>query len=184
MQKMNLIIGIVLIVLAAVLLAVNWSANPVSLSVIWPVFPILIGILFLSFYFANKSQVGFLMPAIILLLTGLAFLVCTLTTWDNMRYLWPVFILAPGIGFFLNYAAGQKEGFQLTWGAVLTVVALVFLFVRSSLEVLWPVLLLLIGLIFVFLHLGKAGKKEIPAGGSSEEKLNSAPEESRSEENS
>ncbi len=155
MQKMNLIVGIVLIVLAVILLVINWGASPISLSVIWPIFPILIGILFISFYFANKSQVGFLMPGVILLLTGLAFLVCTISTWNNMRYLWPVFILAPGLGFFSNYAAGQKERFHLIWGTVLTVVALIFLFVRSKLEVLWPLLLLLIGLIFVFIYIGK-----------------------------
>ena len=162
MRRMNLIIGVVLIVLAVILLVINWSASPISLSVIWPVFPILIGILFLSFYFTNKKQTGFLMPAVILLLTGLTFLVCTVSSWDNMRYLWPVFILAPGIGFFCNYAAGQKEQFQLIWGSVLTVVALIFLFVRSRLEILWPLLLLIIGLIFIFVYAGRKGTPGTP----------------------
>ncbi len=171
MKKINLVIGICLIVLAVILLAINWGSNPLSLAVIWPIFPFLIGILFFSFYFVGERQAGFLMPGVILFLTGIVFFVCTLTTWDNMRFLWPVFILAPGIGFFLNYFAGLKEKFHLIWGTVLTFVALIFLLIRSRLEVLWPILLLIIGLVFIFIYMSqKPGNGEQKTVAEGEEK--------------
>lgn len=161
MKKLNLIIGICLLLFGAVLLVVNLGVNPVGLKILWPGFPILIGVLFLSFYFADKGKTGFIMPGVILVFIGAASFVCTLTTWDNMFYLWPIFVLSPGLGFFWTYLAGSREKFQLIWGSVLTVIAVIFFFVRSGLEILWPIIVIVIGLIFIFLHV--AGKDETEA---------------------
>ena len=155
MRKLNLIIGICLLIFGVVLLIVHLGISPISLVVLWPTFPILIGILFLSFYFTDQKKVGFIMPGVILVLIGATSFICTLTTWDNMKYLWPMFILSPGLGFFWTYFAGTREKFQIIWGSVLSIVALVFFFIRAGLEILWPIVLMVIGLIFIFLYVGR-----------------------------
>ncbi|HDL18941.1 MAG TPA: hypothetical protein ENH29_07790 [Bacteroidetes bacterium] len=163
MKHLNLVIGICLLIFGAVLLVINLGVNPISLKILWPGFPILIGVLFLSFYFTEKGKTGFIMPGVILVFVGAASFVCTLTSWDNMRYLWPVFILSPGLGFLWAYLAGSREQFQLIWGIVLTLISVIFFFVRSGLEILWPVIVILIGLIFIFLHVARRGETSAEA---------------------
>ena len=103
MRKFNLFIGICLLIFGLVLLIVHLGISPISLVVLWPSFPILIGILFLSFYFTDRKKIGFIMPGVILVLIGAISFFCTLTHWENMKYLWPMFILSPGLGFFEKY---------------------------------------------------------------------------------
>ena len=162
MQKLNLVIGICLLIFGIILLVVNLGINPISLVILWPVFPILIGIMFLTFYFTDRKKIGFIMPGVILVLVGATSFICTLTTWNNMRYLWPVFVLSPGLGFFGTYLAGIRERFQLIWGIALTFFSLIFFFIRSGLEILWPIVLILTGLIFIFLFVGRREQSSSP----------------------
>ena len=72
-----------------------------------------------------------------------------------MKYLWPMFILSPGLVFFWTYFAGTREKFQIIWGSILSIVSLIFFFIRAGLELLWPIVLIVIVLIFIFLYIGR-----------------------------
>jgi len=126
--------------------------------VFWPVLPILIGVLLISFYFADKTRIGFIMPGIILLLTGLTFLI-SITIQLEMKNLWPIFVLAPGLGFLFTYLAGERQQFQLFWGIILTLLALLLFFVRSSLGIFLPLLFIVAGLVFIVLYFRSKSKK-------------------------
>jgi|Deesub1362B_J571_1020462.scaffolds.fasta_scaffold03304_2 hypothetical protein len=162
MGRLNLVIAVALLLLGVVLLLINLGMNPVALSKLWPVFPVVVGVLFLSFSFGSGGQRAFLMPAVILVLTGLVFFFCTFTTWENMVYLWPIFVLAPGIGFLVTYAAGERNRPHLVWGGVLSGLALLLFIFYKQLEILWPSVLIVMGLVFLFLHLSRKSERSVP----------------------
>jgi len=157
MRGLHLVIGICLCLLGVVLLIVSLGVNLLNI-VFWPVLPILIGVLLISFYFADKTRIGFIMPGIILLLTGLTFLI-SITIQLEMKNLWPIFVLAPGLGFLFTYLAGERQQFQLFWGIILTLLALLLFFVRSSLGIFLPLLFIVAGLVFIVLYFRSKSKK-------------------------
>ena len=67
------------------------------------------------------------MPAAVLTIVGLLFLYCELDGWWRMQDLWPVFILAPGVGFILMFLFGSPDRGVLVPGTLLLVIGIVFL---------------------------------------------------------
>ena len=157
MRRLNLVIGICLCLLGVVLLIVSLGISLLNI-VFWPIFPIIIGVLLICFYFADKTRIGFLMPGTILILAGLTFLVSIIAQL-KMQSLWPIFVLAPGLGFLFSYLAGDRQQFQLIWGIVLTLLAVLLFFVRSSLGIFLPLIFIVAGLVLIGLYYRSKSKK-------------------------
>ena len=66
-----------------------------------------------------------------------------------MSYLWPIFIMGPGIGFFLMYLIGQQEKGMLIPASILTGLGILFMLSKTGVMRYWPVVQIIIGLVMI-----------------------------------
>jgi hypothetical protein len=122
-----------------------------SMEFLWTLFVLAPGLGFFFAFFKDRKSIGLLMPATILTSYGLLFLYCEIVGWEQMEYVWPVFILGPGLGFFLMYYLGTKEKKLLIPGSILVFIALINIGLADVGSFFWPVLLIGIGLFLLLL---------------------------------
>jgi len=150
-SKNQFVVGIVLIVLGLIILLIQSEA--MGWDNFWPLIIICIGLAFFAGYFTDKGKPGLLMPATILTIVGTLFLYLSHTNWDHMQYLWPTFILAPGLGFFLlSFASPENEKFYIP-GIILTVIAFAFYIRFWQILELWPYALIGVGLYMIIRYI-------------------------------
>jgi hypothetical protein len=122
----------------------------------------LAGVGFWVGYFQDRKNYGLLMPGSILIVYGLLFLYCSIEGWYLMSYWWPVFILGPGIGFFMMYILGEREKGMLVPASILSGIAILFMVSHSGLWRYWPVALIIIGVIMIIRNRkGRSEKSDI-----------------------
>jgi len=139
--------GIALIILGGLLLLP--TVSDVHGRDLWPVFVFGPGLFFLAMFFLDRREVGLLMPGTILTVIGLLFLYCNIAGWQRMHDLWPLFLIAPGMGFILMFLLGNKERGLLIPGGILTILGAIFLTGISETAYLVPAILILTGLMFL-----------------------------------
>ena len=125
------------------------SLSSYSLEVLWPLFPLAIGVAFIIKYFFNRKSSSGLMPGFTLVVIALLLFYCNTYGWDRMEMLWPVFIIAPSAGFFALYFLGNRERSHLVSGIVLFVIGLLFLVANSEMGQYWPVILIIVGILLI-----------------------------------
>ncbi len=143
----SLIPGVLLIVFGLFFLAVNYLH--VDLEAVWPATLLVPAIAFTIMVVRDRSTFGLMMPATILLVYSLLFFVCEAEGWHIMEQLWPVFILAPGLGFFMLYLVGRREPGLLVPATLLTGLSLIFLLLNFGYGHLWPAVLILAGVLLL-----------------------------------
>lgn len=158
-NKTSVVWGAFLILVGVVLLIGNFC--DLHMEELWPIFLIAGGIAFFVGYILNRNHYGLLMPGSILTVIGLLFQYCSLKGWYHMENLWPVFILAPAVGFIAMYYGGIREKGLLIPAGILSAIGLLFLFFSMDLGELWPVLLIVGGIILIGWDL--VSKKRIPS---------------------
>jgi hypothetical protein len=139
--------GIFLIALGIIFLMGNLSE--VGMSRLWPVFPLVVGLSFWIAYFQDRTNFGILMPGSILVVISLLFFYCNFTSWSKMEALWPIFILAPAVGFLSMYFGGHRESGLLFPAGILTLISIIFLSISHGMSEYWPVLLIVAGVILI-----------------------------------
>lgn len=139
--------GIILIVLGILFLIANFSN--VRLDAVWPIFVLGPGVAFIVVFFRDRKDYGLLMPGTILTVIGLLFFACTLNGWEQMQHLWPLFMMAPGLGFVMMYLFGKHERGLLIPAVILVGLGLIFLLDANESEYLWPIVLIAAGLLFL-----------------------------------
>ena len=154
----NLILGIFLIILGLFILLIQNSRFIWGDS--WPLIVIAAGLLFFIGFFINKENYGLLMPGSILLIIGILFLYLTQTGWYQMEDLWPTFILAPGVGFFMMCLFGPKKNKLWIPGTILVLLAIIFYAQFYYYFPYWPVIFILVGLYLIISHLKREIQKE------------------------
>ncbi len=157
-NKSSLVWGGFLVLLGAVLLIGNFY--DLHTEELWPIFLIGGAIAFFIGYFLNRDNYGLLMPGTILMVIGLLFFYCSLSGWYHMENLWPVFILAPALGFIAMYFGGVKEKGLLIPAGILTAIGLLFLLMSTDLGNYWPVLLILGGVLLIYMDRASKKKKK------------------------
>jgi hypothetical protein len=156
MKINDIIAGIALIFFGIFFLLDNFAIISLNYALFWPLIIILIAIgLWIGFY-RNRKRHGYAMSATIITVYGLIFLFCTLTSWHYMRYLWPGFLIGPGLGFYVLYLFGDKDKGLLIPAIILCALGLLFIFIFADIFNWWPVLLIIIG---VYIILRKHFKK-------------------------
>jgi len=148
------IIGILMIVIGVFFMFIQ--SDVIGWHNFWSRLIILLGLTFFTGYFVDRNNYGLLMPGAILTIVGFLFLFLSWTDWSLMRYFWPTFIIAPGIGFFLMYLAKDKPNKLYIPGIILSVIGLAFFLQFWELFAYWPYLLIGIG---AYLILNFAAKK-------------------------
>jgi len=136
--------GVSLILLGLVFLGVQQGLF--DWDQIWPFALIIPGAVFFLAYFKDRSNYGVLMPGSVLLTIGIYFIYSIETNWKYMEDYWPVFILGPGIGFFLMFfATGMKKDFWIP-GTILITLSIIFFMKAWQFMEYWPVILILVGI--------------------------------------
>ncbi|MGH1364527.1 MAG: hypothetical protein ACRBF0_13285 [Calditrichia bacterium] len=155
MKSHSPIAGILLIAFGALLLAQNfnvveipWAYLRDSIFSAWPLALLGLSGLFWMRWFANRSNVAPVFPAVVFLVYGSLFYYCSLHGWWMMGGydLWAFFIIGPGLGFLAMYVLGKRDGALLFSGLAITSVGLLFLLDMSEVRLLWPLLIILIGM--------------------------------------
>jgi hypothetical protein len=152
MKTSDFILGLVLVCLGLIFLADNLDYIALDFPSIWPGLLILAGIAFATGYFKNNKNYGLLLPATILVVFGLLFLYCTIAGWENMNDLWPVFLMGPGLGFYLMYQFGEKEKGLLIPAAIMVGLGLLFLLDLNHILKYWSVILIAVGGYLIYKH--------------------------------
>jgi len=148
-MKEKIFIGSVLILAGVLFLLSNLEI--LSLEKFWPIFVLAPGILFIFMFYKEGKNIGYLMPATICTIYGLLFFYCEFSDWDSLSYLWPIFIMAPGIGFLLMYFfGGYQKGFLIA-GSIISFISLVFLGLMDTSTFFWPIFLIGLGIYFLLL---------------------------------
>ncbi len=161
----SLVWGIIFILVGLLFLGNNLHWWSLRWQEIWPLLMIAAGIVLFFGWLANRKEVGILMPATILVMYGAMFEYSAVNGWYWMDHLWPIFILAPGVGFFLMYFAGGREQSMAVAGTVLTAVAFAFWAGKEVSRYFWPMVLILIGLYLLY---SANQKKQNPHPGTGE----------------
>jgi len=158
-EQKNKSLGLAAIFLGIIFLLENLQIFQFNFQNIWPAIVALVGLGFAFGYFADRKNNSMIMPAVVLIVYGLLFSYCQITTWDNMLKLWPVLLIGPGIGFLLLYFLAGKENSALWSAGILIILSLLFMLRFVEYLRYWPALLILGG-IFLVLYPVKAPKKE------------------------
>ncbi len=115
----------------------------------WSLYVILTGIAFLLAFWLNKENLLFILPATVLIVYGLLFFYCQISGWQHIALLWPVLLVAPGLGFLLMYVRQTNRQLYLYPGAILSAFGLLFFLRKINYIKYWPVLLIIIGLVLI-----------------------------------
>ena len=93
------------------------------------------------------------MPGTILIVYGLVFWYCSADDWYYMQYLWPFFLIGPGMGFYLMYFLAEKEKGLLIPASILVGMGLLFILKFSHILKYWSVILIGTGLYLIYKHI-------------------------------
>ncbi len=119
------IFGIVLIIIGLLLLFGNITSI-LSIKKLWPLFMMIPVLIFISLLVQDfKAHYGVLMPAALLTFLTIYFLWLNYTAWENVKYTWPNFLLAPASGLFALYIANREKGLLIPV-CVLAALAVIF----------------------------------------------------------
>ena len=160
MERRNKSLGLAAIFLGVIFLLENLQVFQFNFENIWPELVTLIGLGFAIGYLINRKFTSLIMPAVVLIIYGALFIYSHhIGDWKSMAQLWPVLLLAPGIGFLLLFFLAGKKNTALWSASVLIILSLLFLLRFVEYLRYWPALLILGGIIII-LFPGKIGKKD------------------------
>ncbi|HEX8221350.1 MAG TPA: DUF5668 domain-containing protein [Chloroflexia bacterium] len=124
----NIVGGVVLILLGAVLFAGTIQPFDLEWGNLWPVFLVVpgVGLLGLAFGMSKERRASVVMAGTTLLLLAIFFFAFTLerADWSEQATLWPLYVMIPGLAGLVAYLGSDMErpGY-LMLGAVLSTVA-------------------------------------------------------------
>lgn len=160
MKKGSILWGIFLIAIG-VLFLINrfFNLNLLSAARLWPLIILSLGLIFEASYFLNRKDPGILVPGGILTTIGALFLFETMTGWRFSANTWPVYPLAVAIGLFQLYLFGGQNKGLLIPVAILAGVSLTAFSVMAFGQVM-STLLLPLGLILLGAYIIFKGLKK------------------------
>ncbi len=176
------VMGGLLILLGLAFLLRNMGVIYFEFQGVWPWLLIIPGIIFWGVFVMNRSHYRLILPGTILLTYGILFLMVHTLRIGLMQFLWPIFILGPGLGFLLMYFLGEREKNHFRTGSLLTLLAIAFFILEANPDLFWPVLLIGVGGLMIFrgLQEGKVAPKkssEVPPPSSSSTSKETIPAE-------
>lgn len=127
---------------------------------IWQFALIIPGLAFFISYLKDRKNYSVLMPGTILTTLGIYFLFMEEYGWYHMEEFWPIFILAPGVGFFMMFfASGMKKDFWIP-GTILVMIAGIFFVEAWNFLEYWPIIIILVGVYLVYAGFKKREKDD------------------------
>ena len=162
MKRNNSLLGGVLIVVGALLLASRYLFNESFFKLgpddFWPMIILLVGVGFELAFFISMKAPGLLVPGGILTTCGILFFFEVMTDWRFAAYTWPVYLISVAIGLFQLYLfTGRPRGLLIPVGiiggtAVASFMIIFFRIVLGTIDlgIIIPIVLVLGGLVMVF----------------------------------
>jgi len=158
--------GIFKIFLAAAFIIVGCSLllsalglHFLGISYIWPLF-MLIPVIPMGMAFVRepKKAVGVMIPIVILTYYAAFFIVCNYTDWRFINFIWPNFLLGPGIAFVVMFYLTRKSEFLIPAG-ILILLAIIFFGTLFDSHLLSGVSFIVVGLLLIFSFFVKSKKE-------------------------
>lgn len=153
MRRDNLFAGIILILFGIIFLLSNFGILDISFQKLWPLFILVPGVVFELAFFTNRKEPGLLVPAGILITTGIVFIITVTFGWNLMDYLWPFFPFGVALGLFQLYLFGDREAALLIPVGIIggfSLIALSFTLNFWSMDLILSGILILSGLLIIF----------------------------------
>jgi hypothetical protein len=158
-----LVFAISLIIIGFLGILGSFSLITITWEKVWPVFLIVPGLIFEFGYFRNRKLYGFLVPGGILIVLGILFFFCSFIGYNLLDFLWPVFIMAPGIGLLQMYFFATRSKGVFIGGLIPFSVGALFMFFtllqNAFFSVLFPVVLIAIGAYLLLRYFYKSKKR-------------------------
>ena len=149
-QKTSLIpLGISLVVLGFLFLLENLDIIN-GVHRFWPIFPLMAGLGFLILFNYNKKESVLAGIGTLIISTSGLFFYLNFTSWKQMAFLWPLFIIFFGLSFLSIYLSCKKS-IYLYLSLAFMAIGLVFFLIFSVNAKLWPISLLLLGASMIIL---------------------------------
>jgi hypothetical protein len=151
--------GVLLMLLGAYLLAQNLNVPLPGLDKLWPVFPLLFGLVFIAqFFLGGRADEGLIFVGVAGTLVGAFFFLFTLgrLEWPQMGTYWPVFVVIGGVAFLAQWLVRPAQRGLLVPAFLALIIGLAALVINlrlvnpalaEQLSKLWPALLILAGLV-------------------------------------
>lgn len=149
------VLGWILVILGGLLLIGNLGLIRIDPENLWPLFPLGLGLFFeLQFFAGGRKDPGLLVPGGIFITISVIFLTCVTLGWHWMGKLWPLFVLAPAVGFSQLYLFGERERGLLIPVGILSIVGLTFFANNLGYHRIWkifiPLCMIIIGISLLF----------------------------------
>lgn len=152
----SFIVGMFLVVVGLFLVFITLDVIEVDVSTSWPLFVLLIGILFLALSASGKEVRAFVFPGVLFTFVGGFLLFDNLSLVPyGMTYLWPVFPTSVGFAFLALYLCAVPLKLMMILSCIFIALGSIFFFINFGIFSgitgrLWPIVLICIGFILVF----------------------------------
>lgn len=136
-----------LLILTGILIAISSYFQSSLVYKFWPVFPLMLSTGFLGIFFKRKKkEAAFLSIGVYLLCFSFLAFYLNFTSWGQLAFLWPLFILFLSLVFFSVYGFCEKRGLYLFTALILLSTALLFFILFHISTSLWWLVLIFLGL--------------------------------------
>lgn len=145
-SKRDLMLGLFIVAAGLVILLGKLGVFGFLGRTLWPLVLLLPGLLLHVMFFGRRASAAILIPAGILTVYGLLFLICSFWGWNLMGSLWPVLILGIAVGLYEYYLyETPRPGAALPIALGLTILSLgIFIFTWLNTGAFYIVALVLI----------------------------------------
>lgn len=173
-KKKQILTGIITIVISIIVLIVNLKLIENDFSKLWPTLLLLLGVfLYIIFFITKKrhNRVGLSFLATFVSVSSIPLFILTFTSFENVYYIWPGFLLSIGCGLMTVYLYGERRRGTLFLAQVLLAIPLliwVFIAMNSKFGVVIGIVLLMIGVSFLARGLIRDDKSSVSVSDASQ----------------
>lgn len=141
-KRMGVLVG-VLFILLGFLMIFNLSGK-----YFWTITLLILGLMF-EFGFFGKSSGNFITGGILTTI-GMLFLMCSVFGFSILSRLWPIFVIAPGVGLLQGYVVSKRKGMLISSIIIFAVSILLFqvsFYKATYLRIVFGAILIFIGIL-------------------------------------
>lgn len=102
-SKKDLMLGVFIVAAGVVILLGKLGVFGFLGRTFWPLLVLIPGLILHVLFFGRRASAAILIPAGILTVYGLLFLICSIWGWNLMGSLWPLLILGIAVGLYEYY---------------------------------------------------------------------------------
>lgn len=126
---------------------------------VWPVIITILGMGYIGIFYKRESREGFFLGiGVYLILFSFLALYCNFTSWKQLSFLWPLFVVFLGISFIAIVIFKLKNKLLLFLGLIMVSISITFFLTSSIHSKFWWSILIFLGI--SILVMGRRSKPE------------------------